>query len=510
MDRYACIHCHFYQPPRENPWFGEVIRQDSASPFHDWNQRITYECYESNTASRILGTNKEILAIKNNYEDISFNFGPTLLSWIQKRRPELYQNIINADKKSQEKFSGHGSAIAQVYNHIIMPLANRRDKETQVIWGIKDFVYRFDRYPEGIWLSETAVDLETLEIIAENDIKFTILAPAQASRIKKIDTNSWEELNGKTIDTSKAYLCKLKSGKSVTLFFYNGQISQGIAFGELLNNGENFANRLVADFSDNKKEQLVHIATDGETYGHHKRHGNMALAYCIYHIKKQNLAQMTLYGEFLEKHPPEYEVEIVENSSWSCAHGVERWKSDCSCGSGMHPGWNQKWRTPLRNAMDWLQNQLINIFENEIGKFVHNPWDARNDYINTILDTSDDTLDNFLAKHSDRKLSGKDEATIIKLLEMQKYAMFMYTSCAWFFDDISRIETVQVMSCAARAMELANDISGVSFQKDFCNILKQAQSNIPAFSTGDNIYEMQVKPTIPANNIYNLYKRFLE
>ena len=413
MNRYVCIHCHFYQPPRENPWFGEVVRQDSAYPFHDWNERITAECYATNTASQILGRQKEVVDTINNYEKINFNFGPTLLSWLQKRKPETYRRIIDADKESQRNFSGHGSAIAQVYNHVIMPLANRRDKETQVYWGIKDFIHRFGRFPEGIWFSETAIDTETLETVAEQGIKFTILSPSQALRIRKPGDTEWNDLKGGCIDTSKAYLCRLPSGKTINLLFYNGNISQGIAFGDLLNNGENFAKRLTSDFSDNDEvPELMHIATDGETYGHHRRYGNLALAYCIHHIEKNNLARFTVYGEYLEKHPPEYEVEIIENSSWSCVHGVERWRSDCGCCCGTHPAWNQEWRKPLREAMDMIQSGLINIFEEEMSKFVRDPWKARNDYIESILDPSDETLNSFLSKHAickgDRKRQVKN------------------------------------------------------------------------------------------------------
>ena len=193
MEHYVCIHGHFYQPPRENPWLEEVELQDSAYPYHDWNERITEECYRPNMASRILGPDRKIIDIVNNYSKISFDFGPTLLSWLERHAPDVYQGVIDADKKSQERFSGHGAAIAQAYNHIIMPLANSRDKRTQIAWGIYDFEHRFGRKPEGMWLPETAVDLETLDILAEYGIKFTILSPHQAKRVRSIGGNGLDE-----------------------------------------------------------------------------------------------------------------------------------------------------------------------------------------------------------------------------------------------------------------------------------------------------------------------------
>ena len=290
MNKFVCIHGHFYQPPRENPWLDEVEVQDSAFPYHDWNERVTAESYARNADARILDDSQRIVDIVNNYSKISFNFGPTLLSWMEKKDPEIYRSIVEADRLSQKNFSGHGSAIAQVYNHMIMPLANSRDKRTQVIWGIKDFEFRFKRKPEGMWLAETAVDLETLDIMAEQGIKFTVLAPHQAKG---------------RVDPHVPYRCHLPSGRKICIFFYDGPIALGVAFEGLLNNGEQFARRLTNDFSSSDPNaQLVHVATDGETYGHHHKFGDMALAYCLHYIEEHQLAQLTVYGEFLEKFPP--------------------------------------------------------------------------------------------------------------------------------------------------------------------------------------------------------------
>ncbi|MFH1338609.1 MAG: DUF3536 domain-containing protein [Candidatus Omnitrophota bacterium] len=496
MDNYICIHGHFYQPPRENPWLEEVELQDTAYPYHDWNQRITAECYAPNTASRILGPDRKIIDIVNNYSKISFNFGPTLLSWIQTHEPDVYRIVLEADKQSQKTFSGHGSAMAQCYNHMIMPLANSRDKQTQILWGIRDFEYRFKRKPEGMWLPETAVDLETLDIMTEFGIKFTVLAARQAKRVRKIGAQKWRDTGGEKINPRMPYLYNLPSGRAVVLFFYDGPISKDVAFGGLLENGENFAKRLTGVFSGEQGPQLVHIATDGETYGHHHRYGDMALTYCLYHLESRNLAKITVYAEYLEKHPPSYEVEIFENSSWSCIHGVERWGNNCGCNSSMHPGWTQDWRAPLRGAMDWLRDNLSRIYEEQISQLVVDSWRVRDEYVEAVLDRSRDNLERFLLKYAAKELSAEDKVKIIKLLEMQRHAMLMYTSCGWFFDEISGIETVQVLQYAARAIQLAKEVSNMSFEETYVNLLERAPSNLPELKNGANIYRQLVEPSV--------------
>ncbi|HSB05431.1 MAG TPA: DUF3536 domain-containing protein [Thermodesulfobacteriota bacterium] len=495
-EKYVCIHGHFYQPPRENPWLEEVEFQDSAYPYHDWNERITAECYAPNTASRILDPDRRIVDIVNNYSKISFNFGPTLLRWIEKHNPEVYQAILEADRLSMERFSGHGSALAQAYSHLIMPLANKRDKITQVIWGVRDFQKRFGRFPEGMWLPETAVDTETLMVLAEFGIKFTILAPRQAKRVRRMSRGAkWHDVSGGRVDPTTAYLCLLPSKKPITLFFYDGSISQDIAFGGLLNRGEDLAQRLLSAFTDQRPwPQILHIATDGETYGHHRRFGDMALAYCLYHIEAQNLSKVTNYGEFLEQHPPTHWVEIFNNSSWSCIHGVERWKDNCGCNSGMRQGWSQTWRKPLREAMDWLRDALIPLYEEKVKEYLKDPWKARDDYIEIVLDRTAEKVERFVEKESVKELSKEEKSRALKLLEMQRNAMLMFTSCGWFFEEISGTETTQVLQYAARAIQLAEEVPGVSFEKDYLEILQKARSNIPEFENGAKIYEMFVKP----------------
>ena len=495
--RYLCIHGHFYQPPRENPSLESVEFQESAYPYHDWNERITAECYAPNAASRILDAENRIVKIENNYSKISFNFGPTLLSWLQDKAPRVYQSILDGDRESATRYSGHGSALAQAYNHMIMPLANRRDKITQVLWGIRDFHHRFGRAPEGMWLPETAVDLETLQILATAGIRFTILAPRQASRVRRIGGRSWKDVSGDRIDPTRAYQVRLPSRQKMVAFFYDGPISRAVAFEGLLNNGEGFAERLLSGFSDQRDwPQLMHIATDGESYGHHHKYGEMALSYALDHIERNNLAKLTNYGEYLEQNPPTHEVEIFENSSWSCVHGVERWKSNCGCNSGGHGEWNQEWRGPLRAALDWLRDTLAPKYEEKARSLLKDPWAARDAYIDVILDRSDESLTVFFQKHAVRDLTDAEKVTALKLLEMQRHAMLMYTSCGWFFDELSGIETAQVIQYAGRAVHLADELFEGSVEPGFVEKLSAAKSNIPKHRDGALIYEKFVKPAI--------------
>ena len=495
MKRFICIHGHFYQPPRENPWLEAIELQDSAAPYHDWNARITAECYAPNSVSRILDEQNRIVKLVNNYARMSFNFGPTLLYWLADKSPAVYDAILAADRESIEKFSGHGSAIAQPYNHMIMPLANRRDRITQIVWGIRDFETRFERKPEGMWLPETAVDLETLELLADFGIQFTILAPHQAARTRRIGQSEWLKVEHGGIDTNRAYRQRLPSGKSLALFFYNGPIARAVAFEGLLSHGERFIERLYGAFSQqHEQEQLVHIATDGESYGHHHRFGDMALAYALDRIEADPQTALTNYGEFLARQPPSYEVEIVEKSSWSCAHGIDRWWSNCGCNTGGNPSWNQQWRTPLRNTLDWLRDTVAPQWEHHSGQLLKDPWAARDAYIDVVNDRSAKNVENFFACHALRPLEAHDQSTALKLLEMQRHAMLMYTSCGWFFDDIAGIEAVQILQFAGRAVQLAQTLFGDSLENQFLHRLSAARSNLSEQSNGAEIYERRVQP----------------
>ncbi len=499
-DRYLCIHGHFYQPPRENAWLESVEVQDSAYPYHDWNARINAECYAANAYSRIMDDQGRILSIVNNYAGISFNFGPTLLAWMAAHAPDIYQSVLDADAESRKRFSGHGSAMAQAYNHMIMPLANRRDKYTQVKWGVEDFEHRFGRHPEGMWLPETAVDIATLDIMSDLGVHFTILSPTQAGRVRPLDDASddaWQDVSDNTIDPTMPYLQRLPSGRTMALFFYDSPISHAVAFENLLENGEKFARRLTGGFSEERQRpQILHIASDGETYGHHQRFGDMALAYALDQIKSNDLARITNYGEYLELYPPTHEVEIIENTAWSCSHGVERWRSDCGCHSGGNPGWNQSWRQPLREALDWLRDTAAPDYETAMEALLKDPWTARDDYIRIILDRSPGNFDIFFKRHGARRLRNEDWTKALELLEMQRNLMLMYTSCGWFFDELSGIETVQVMQYAGRALQLYGDIFGKSIEPAFLRRLEQAKSNIPEHGNGRRIYEKFVKPAM--------------
>ncbi len=578
--KYITIHGHFYQPPRENAWLEEIELQDSASPFHDWNDRITEECYGPNGASRILNDEGKIVDITNNYARMSFNFGPTLLSWMELKRPEVHQAIIDADKMSLKLYNGHGSAMAQVYNHIIMPLANRRDKETQVIWGILDFERRFGRKPEGMWLAETAVDLETLDIMAEHGIKFTILAANQAKRYRRVpegngsnghafmngadydplnltaeaEANGNGSANGKAdgsgkdgssqepgedletvedifstgrfegmpphmqhlrnpaqqpehfedsedtwvhgIDSRRPYLCRLPSGRHIYLYFYDEKRSQEVAFGGILTDGKKFAESLMSSFDHGtESNQLVHIATDGESYGHHHRNGDMALAYCMNYIENSDRARLTNYSEFLTLCEIEYEVEIRENSAWSCAHGVERWRSNCGCHTGGPPEWTQAWRTPLRDCLDWLRDRFANLYEVEMSRFHNDPWQLRNEYVRVPLKRSISRAEAFLRTFVSSDLKAREKTLILALLEIQRMSLLMFTSCGWFFDEISGIEPVQILQYANRGMQLCEVYYGLKLEPEFLAILEKAPSNMPELANGREVYEKYVAPS---------------
>lgn len=492
MEKYICIHGHFYQPPRENAWLEVIEVQDSAHPYHDWNERISAECYGPNTASRILNKSGVINHIINNYSKISFNFGATLLSWMENNDRETYDAILEADRESIQTFGGHGSALAQVYNHMIMPLATSRDKETQIIWGIRDFVYRFNRMPEGMWLAETAVDTESLELLARHKIKFTVLAPRQAKSFRKLGDLQWIS-SDKGFDTRRPYLYRLPSGASIVLFFYDGYISQGVAFDGLLNDGRKLADQLINSLDQTSREpQLSHIATDGETYGHHHKHGDMALAFCLDYIENNAKAKLTNYAQFLSLHAPVFEVQIHESSSWSCVHGVERWRNDCGCNTGGKPFWNQRWRKPLRNALDWLRDELEIIYEREASLILKDPWVARDEYIGVILRRNDETIKKFLYDHCKLIV---DPPQVLRLLEVQRNAMLMYTSCGWFFDEISGIETTQILQYACRAMQLVSQISEVNLELEFRKRLEEIPSNVPSLENASHVYSKIVLPS---------------
>lgn len=496
---FLAIHGHFYQPPRENPWLEAIELQPSALPCHDWNERVNNECYAPNSVSKVVNRDNEILCLVNNYEYMSFNFGPTLLSWMEEFAPSAYERIIKADIKSVEEHNGHGNAIAQVYNHMIMPLASELDKQTQVKWGIKDFEYRFGRKPEGMWLAETAVDDDTLRVLEENGIKFTILSPFQAKRVRQEGSNNWSDVGWGNIDPARSYRYYIKSapGKFIDLFFYDGAISKSVAFDELLRDGNKFIRRLEDGISyERNYPQLVNIATDGESYGHHTKFGDMAMSFVMAMKIKDSPFTVTNYAEYLDKYRSDWEVEIKDVSSWSCSHGVGRWKEDCGCSTGGHAGWNQKWRQPLREAMDYLRDKVMPVVEKYGKKYFKDTLEARYHYIDVILDRSYINVKKFQNEFFLPDLSEEDKVRAMKLLEIQRQAMLMYTSCGWFFCEISGIETVQIMKYAARVIQLVKDFTNEDFETNYLEILSRAQSNYKEMGNGRDIYERYVRPSI--------------
>ena len=492
----VCIHGHFYQPPRENPWTGEIELQPGASPFHDWNERIYHECYKPNTEAQIVNDLGEVVDRVNNYELINFNFGPTLLAWMKRKHPETYYNIIEADKKSIAEHNGHGNAIAMCYSHMIMPLANMNDKITQVRWGMIDFNYHFGRESEGIWLPETACNWETIEVLINDGIKYIILDTNQAEKFRKFNDNEWIDVSNGSINPKQPYRCfsSVNKEKYIDIFFYDGPVSKSVAFDDVLNNSQNLLNKLnTAEDKIFPGDQLISVATDGETFGHHKKFAERTLAFFLKSLAPKNNLNNVNFGEFLELHQPEYAVIIKpgEGTSWSCPHGVKRWEDDCGCGGG--EGWHQKWRKPLREALDWLRDELVIIYEIHGSVLLKDVWEARNDYINVILNDSVQIKIEFLGLNSPRFLNETEIEKCFKLLEMQKYSMLMYTSCGWFFSEISGIETVKILEYAARAIELAYEVTGNNLEVEFLNKLFKAKSNIPKYRNGKNVYLKLVK-----------------
>ena len=490
--RFVCIHGHFYQPPRENPWLETVEIQDTAAPYHDWNERICAECYAPNGAARVVNAKNQITRIVNNYARISFNFGPTLLSWLRENAPRTCHMILDGESRSRQRYRGHSSAMAQGYNHMILPLANARDRNTQIRWGIADYESSFGTPPEGMWLPETAADTTTLEALAANGIKFTVLAPHQCKRIRPLKGEAeWTDTPNATVNTTHPYLVRFASGASIAVFFYNGPDSRAIAFEGLLDSGDNLAARLKAGFNDSAQPQLVHVATDGESYGHHHKYGEMALAYALRLLEQDKTVKLTNYGCFLEQFPPEFECEIVENTSWSCEHGIERWRSDCGCNGGK-AGWNQAWRAPLRKALDELRDALVPLTDREGGRLFKDVWAARDAYIQVVLDRGSESVDRFFAAQQRRTLTEQERVQALKLMEMQRHAQLMYTSCGWFFDDIAGIETVQIIAYSARVLQLARQLFGqeaAPLEPAFLARMAEARSNKPEAGDGASIYK---------------------
>jgi alpha-amylase/alpha-mannosidase (GH57 family) len=483
-----------------------VERELGAAPYHDWNERIHSECYAPNAKAHIIGQHETIERRINNYEKISFNFGPTLLSWLESHHPETYSRILEADVISRQARGGHGNAIAQAYGHAILPLATDQDRLTQVVWGVADFRHRFGREPESLWLPETACDNRTLDLLIEQQLRFVILAPNQAARIRAAG-GDWTSVENGSIDTTKAYryFHQDGSGRSIAVFFYDGPAARAIAFEKALVSSV----ALVAVFKRAAtRGPLVNVATDGETYGHHFKFGDLCLAHTLEIEAPDEGFFTTNYAQYLDQYPAQLEVQIDEGpdgkgTSWSCAHGVGRWFRDCGCHTGGEPGWNQAWRGPLRAGLNFLGNSAARYFES-VGSnvFVH-PWAARNASIELVLDKQR-SREEFLNIQAGRRLSTSEQVQALTLLEMQRNALLMFTSCGWFFSDISGIETIQVMKYAARVIELLDELGAPSPRGAFLEMLAEAGSNLKDKGTGADIYRRYAEPaSVSAEQVGN-------
>jgi alpha-amylase/alpha-mannosidase (GH57 family) len=516
------IHGHFYQPPRENPWTGIVDPEPSALPFHDWNERIHAECYQPNSAARIVDVTSGEELIVNDYSRMSFDFGPTLLSWLERNHQETYRRIIAADVESVLRHAGHGNAIAQAYNHAILPLSNERDRRTQVRWGVADFRRRFGREPESMWLPETACNDDVLGLLIDEGLKFVILAPQQAKRIcsrtgipawpdnvrqgqtgkSVLQPDDWHDVSNGSVDTSIAYLYFHRdgSGRSIAVIFYDQVLAHGIAFEQALASSSSLVDRFVQRTIG--EGSLVNVATDGESYGHHHKFGDLCLAHVLAGDARARGFSLMNYGEYLDQFSPRMEVEINdgpegEGTSWSCVHGVSRWIRDCGCHTGGEDGWNQSWRGPLRKALDYLRDKAAECFEQTRGELFTDPWLARDDAIGLILDQAE-SRESFLSSHAPRDLTREEQHRALLFLELQRSTLLMYASCGWFFSDISGLEPIQILKYACRALELMKELGLASPRARFLEILSEARSNRPELGNGADIYRRFVETSNPA------------
>lgn len=499
MTKYLTIHGHFYQPPRENPYLEKIEAQESAYPYHDWNERINDECYRPNTCSRVLDGEGKIIDIVNNYEYLSFNIGPTLMQWLEANDRDTYQKIVEADKISCKKHNGHGNAIAQVYSHIIMPLASNRDKITQIKWGIEDFKRHFGRDPEGMWLAETAINFETVIALIDNGIKYTILSPFQAEKVRNLFSNVWLDVSEGTIDPTQPYRVYVNDERTkfLDVFFYDAPISTAVSFEHLLKDANSFMERLATAAGPNEgRPTLVHVSTDGESYGHHEPFGDMCLAYFYKYLAPKYGFKILNYAQFLELYPPVSEVVLKagtnnEGTAWSCSHGVGRWKEDCGCSTGARANWNQKWRAPLRDGLNFLRDKFWNLYVTGAKDAFKNLEKARNDYY--LLISGKYSEEYYFNKHL-KKNSKADKNELLKLLEIQRYSQLMFTSCGWFFADISGIETVQIIKYANIAMKYASAFTEEDLERMFLKYMHHAHSNKGHDYHGYIIYNKWIKP----------------
>lgn len=487
--KYLVVHAHLYQPPRENPWSERIERQPTALPFHDWNERVSDECYERLGNAGVRGPDGRVVALYNLLGRMSFNIGPTLAAWLETYRPEVLGDARTGDAHARER-SGAGSALMQPYGHPIMPLCDRREKRLQLAWGLADFRRHFGHTPEGLWLPETAVDSATLEAAADFGLKFTILSPEQVVRIRPLPGGAWSDVSGGRVPPHRPYRVVLPSRRHFTVFVFDGPLSRGTAFGANLRSGESMLNAFQGAVRGIPEEDgLVLLAADGETFGHHQKQAEEKLAEAMVRARTTGLCQVTHLADVFHRLEPTHEAMLAEPSSWSCPHGVGRWKRDCGCGTVQKPGWNWKWRTPLRHAVSNLRDRIFSLVDRKGTAWFPDPWEAAEAFGEVVVSPpSPRRLENFLDAYAKPQLDQAGRSDAATLLELVRQVLFSATSCGWFFDDIGGIEAVQVMRHAARAAELAHHLFQIDPEPDLIHWLADSQSNLPERGNGADIF----------------------
>lgn len=454
-----CLHGHFYQPPREDPFTGQIPIESAATPYTNFNEKITAECYRPNAEA-------------GNFDTINFDLGPTLASWLEKAHPDVYQRIIDADRKHMALY-GVGNAMAQAYNHTILPLATSGDKRTQILWGLSDFRHRYGRDATGMWLAETAVDIESLDLLAQNGITYTVLAPWQAAT---------------PIDPTEPYLVLLPGGRSITAFFFNAPLSGGVSFDwNMTDNADLFAgsylpDNLVQSKRDAGEAQLLLIATDGELYGHHRPWRDKFLTRLVQNVSSHGFEVCTL-ERYMRMYPATKEVQLRVPSAWSCGHGVARWDSGCECTEG-----DSSWKSALNLALRYLTEHGDQLFERYVSETLEDPWAARDAYL--PVRNGWETLESFWSQHGKYQRPPADpwlaQRTML-LLEAQYYHQYSFTSCGFFFEDLDRIEPRNNIAFARRAISLTWQALGIDLQPEFISELQAVKSwRVPL--TGADLY----------------------
>jgi hypothetical protein len=452
---HFCVHGHFYQPPRVDPFTGQIPEEFGANPYSNWTEKIFHECYQPNTTS-------------GNFQKISFNIGATLFEWLDQYQPETARAITEQEAMVFQRI-GVSNAMAQPYFHFIMPLASARDKATMIRWGIRDYEAHFGHPPQGMWLPETAVDLASLEALVDHGITFTILAPWQAK--------------DPALDTTKPWNVKLPNGKEIVVFFYNTFLSGEISFNPgATENADGFVQNWLIPQSQTLShpgDRLIVAASDGELYGHHQPSREKFLGYLLDGAVEKQGIQREYPALWLRDHPAEDYTEIIENTSWSCHHGIERWRDVC----GDAPTAN--WKKPLRQFLDKLANSIDAIYDARLNSLIDDPWALRDDYATVLL--SSEKIDTLVLRHASQVLTPGQATMVMLLVEAQFERLRMFSSDAWFFFDLDRIEPLNALKYAAHAANLVEQATGQDPSDGLISIISQAHSELSGL-TGDMVF----------------------